>query len=193
MVKFSPQHTSVQWTAAAVAQLRGVPRPGRRGHPSALVDGCAALRDSIDAAVAAGRLAVAPPAYEQAPAAEQAPASGPVSKPAQGPLQQAPSLSEQSPVRDFYQVTVAEVIRETGDASSFVLDVPPSLAAAFAYRPGQFVTVRVPSDRTGSVARCYSLCSSPHAEEPPAITVKRTDGGYASNWFLDQRHGGHRP
>ncbi|HTR94211.1 MAG TPA: ferredoxin--NADP reductase [Trebonia sp.] len=88
-------------------------------------------------------------------------------------------------MRDFYQVTVAEVIRETDDASSFVLDVPPSLAAAFAYRPGQFVTVRVPSDRTGSVARCYSLCSSPHAEEPPAITVKRTAGGYASNWFLD--------
>jgi len=80
---------------------------------------------------------------------------------------------------------VAEVIRETGDAASFVLDVPPSLADALAYRPGQFVTVRVPSDRTGSVARCYSLCSSPHAQEPPAITVKRTAGGYASNWFLD--------
>ena len=94
-------------------------------------------------------------------------------------------LSKQSPVRDFYQVTVAAVIRETGDASSFVLDVPPSLTAAFAYRPGQFVTVRVPSDRTGSVARCYSLCSSPHAEEPPAITVKRTAGGYASNWLMD--------
>ena len=88
-------------------------------------------------------------------------------------------------MRDFYQVTVAEVIRETGDASSFVLDVPPPLAAAFAYRPGQFVTVRVPSDRTGSVARCYSLCSSPHAQEPPAITVTRTAGGYASNWLLD--------
>jgi len=88
-------------------------------------------------------------------------------------------------VRDFYQVTVAAVIRETDDASSFVLDVPPSLAATFAYRPGQFVTVRVPSDQTGSVARCYSLCSSPHAGDLPAITVKRTAGGYASGWFLD--------
>jgi 3-ketosteroid 9alpha-monooxygenase subunit B len=94
-------------------------------------------------------------------------------------------MSKLTTVRDFYQVTVSEVIRETGDASSFVLEVPPPLAAAFAYRPGQFVTVRVPSDRTGSVARCYSLCSSPHAEETPAITVKRTAGGYASNWFLD--------
>jgi 3-ketosteroid 9alpha-monooxygenase subunit B len=88
-------------------------------------------------------------------------------------------------VRDYYRVPVAEVIRETGDASSLVLDVPPSLAAMFAYRPGQFVTVRVPSERTGSVARCYSLCSSPHAGDRPAITVKRTAGGYASNWILD--------
>ena len=88
-------------------------------------------------------------------------------------------------MRDFYQVTVAEVIRETGDASSLVLDVPPSLAATFAYRPGQFVTVRVPSGQTGSVARCYSLCSSPHAGDLPAITVKRTASGYASNWILD--------
>ena len=34
------------------------------GTRSALVEGCAALRDSIDAAVAAGRLAVCPPSYE---------------------------------------------------------------------------------------------------------------------------------
>jgi 3-ketosteroid 9alpha-monooxygenase subunit B len=88
-------------------------------------------------------------------------------------------------VRDYYQVPVAEVIRETGDASSLVLDVPPPLAATFAYSPGQFVTVRVPSDQTGSVARCYSLCSSPHAGDLPAITVKRTAEGYASNWILD--------
>lgn len=88
-------------------------------------------------------------------------------------------------MRDYYKVPVAEVIRETDDASSLVLDVPPPLAATFAYSPGQFITVRVPSDLTGSVARCYSLCSSPHAGDPPAITVKRTAGGYASNWILD--------
>jgi 3-ketosteroid 9alpha-monooxygenase subunit B len=35
------------------------------------------------------------------------------------------------------------------------------------------------------VARCYSLCTSPLAGERPAITVKRTEGGYASNWILD--------
>jgi 3-ketosteroid 9alpha-monooxygenase subunit B len=88
-------------------------------------------------------------------------------------------------MRDFYQVRVAEVVRETDDACSLVLDVPPDLETLFGYRPGQFVTVRVPSEQTGSVARCYSLSSSPHAGDRPAITVKRTDGGYASNWIHD--------
>jgi 3-ketosteroid 9alpha-monooxygenase subunit B len=87
--------------------------------------------------------------------------------------------------REYFQVPVAAVVRETDDACSLVLDVPPELAAAFGYRPGQFVTVRVPSEQTGSVARCYSLSSSPHAGDRPAITVKRTDGGYASNWIHD--------
>jgi 3-ketosteroid 9alpha-monooxygenase subunit B len=93
-------------------------------------------------------------------------------------------------MREYYQVPVAEVVRETGDACSLVLEVPPPLAATFAYRPGQFVTMRVPSDRTGSVARCYSLSSCPVAGERPAITVKRTAGGYASNWILDHVRAG---
>jgi 3-ketosteroid 9alpha-monooxygenase subunit B len=84
--------------------------------------------------------------------------------------------------REYLQVRVAEVVQETGDACSLVLDLPSS---GFDYRPGQFVTVRIPSDLCGSVARCYSLCSSPLAGERPAITVKRTDGGYASNWIFD--------
>ena len=84
--------------------------------------------------------------------------------------------------REYLQVRVAEVVQETGDACSLVLDVP---SPGFDYRPGQFVTVRIPSDLCGSVARCYSLCSSPLAGERPAITVKRTQGGYASSWILD--------
>jgi len=60
--KFSPQHTSVQWTAAAVRACAefGV-LASLEGRPSALVAGCGSLRDSIDAAVAAGRLEVTPP------------------------------------------------------------------------------------------------------------------------------------
>jgi hypothetical protein len=57
-VKFSAQHTSVQWTAAAVALCAEF---GAAGRPSALVEGCGSLGDSISAAVAAGRLEVSPP------------------------------------------------------------------------------------------------------------------------------------
>ena len=58
--KFSPQHTTVQWSAAAVGACAEF---GASGRPSALVEGCASLRDSIEEAVAAGRLEVSPPSY----------------------------------------------------------------------------------------------------------------------------------
>ncbi len=67
------------------------------------------------------------------------------------------------------------------------VDIP---ADRLRYAPGQFLTLRVPSDRTGSVARCYSLCSSPFTGDPMTVTVKRTDGGYASNWLCDNAHAG---
>jgi 3-ketosteroid 9alpha-monooxygenase subunit B len=78
-----------------------------------------------------------------------------------------------------FRLTVADVIIETADACSLVFE------ESFPYRPGQFLTLRVPSDRTESVARCYSLCTSPDVDEHPAVTVKRTPGGYTSNWICD--------
>ncbi|MDR7303890.1 ferredoxin--NADP reductase [Haloactinomyces albus] len=82
------------------------------------------------------------------------------------------------------RVRVVQVIRETPDAHSLVLE-PVDAPEGIDYRPGQFVTVRVPSSRDGGAARCYSLCSSPHRAEKPRITVKRTAGGYGSNWICD--------
>ena len=64
VAKFSPQHTSVQWTAAATAGCAEFGPRAADGARSALFEGCGALRDSIDAAVASGRLVVAPPSYE---------------------------------------------------------------------------------------------------------------------------------
>jgi 3-ketosteroid 9alpha-monooxygenase subunit B len=87
--------------------------------------------------------------------------------------------------RAYHQVRVDEVVSEAGRACSLVLAIPPELADAFAYRPGQFLTVRIPHHRGGSVARCYSLSSSPHTGDRPTITVKRMAGGYASNWIAD--------
>ena len=89
------------------------------------------------------------------------------------------------PDRRFYQLRVEAVIPETHEACSVVFEVPPELAAVFAYQPGQFLTLRIPSDRDGSVARCYSLCSSPLTGDPLTVTVKQTAGGYASHWIAD--------
>ena len=63
-------------------------------------------------------------------------------------------------------------------------------AARLKYAPGQFLTLRIPSERTGSVARCYSLCTSPFTDDTMAVTVKRTADGYASNWLCDHAHPG---
>ncbi|MGW0037653.1 2Fe-2S iron-sulfur cluster-binding protein [Gordonia sp. NPDC003376] len=83
-------------------------------------------------------------------------------------------------------LTVAEVIDETADARSIVFEIPDTAKEAFTdYKPGQFLTLRIPSEQTGSVARCYSLASSPAGDELPKVTVKRTVEGYGSNWVCD--------
>jgi 3-ketosteroid 9alpha-monooxygenase subunit B len=79
-----------------------------------------------------------------------------------------------------YRLRVAEVVPETADACSLVFDNP-----GLDYKPGQFLTLRIPSDRCGSVARCYSLSSSPHVDSALQVTVKRTVDGYGSNWICD--------
>ncbi|MCA8019864.1 ferredoxin--NADP reductase [Burkholderia metallica] len=85
----------------------------------------------------------------------------------------------------FHRLTVADVIAESDDACSFVFDVPAALRDAFAYRPGQFLTLNVPC-ADASVARCYSLSSAPGIDAAPKITVKRVRDGRASNWLCDR-------
>lgn len=93
------------------------------------------------------------------------------------------------------ELQVADVIDETADARSLVFAVPDGVEIPperLRYAPGQFLTLRVPSERTGSVARCYSLCSSPFTGDPMTVTVKRTADGYASNWLCEHAHPGMR-
>ncbi|NNH74237.1 ferredoxin--NADP reductase [Nocardia uniformis] len=82
-------------------------------------------------------------------------------------------------------VRVVRVVRETHDAVSLELTPDTAHADRFGYRAGQFLTLRIPSDMTGSVSRCYSLSSAPHEGGPLKVTVKRTPDGYGSNWLCD--------
>lgn len=84
-----------------------------------------------------------------------------------------------------HQLRVAEVVEETTDARSVVFELRAEQVEHFAYRPGQFLTLRLPSDRCGSVARCYSLSSAPQVDGRLQVTVKRVAEGYGSNWICD--------
>ena len=101
-------------------------------------------------------------------------------------------MSDHSPVlreHGYHKLRIKDVVRETHDASSFVLDVPDELAATFRYRPGQFCTFRVQVDGNEQV-RSYSMSSSPETDDELTVTVKRVAGGLVSNWFLDELRAG---
>src|SRR5690349_2602699 len=84
-----------------------------------------------------------------------------------------------------YDLRVVGVVEETADAHSVSFAVPEGAEEEFDYKPGQFLTLAVPSDLTGAAARCYSMSSSPHDGGPLTVTVKRSVDGYASNWVCD--------
>ena len=86
---------------------------------------------------------------------------------------------------EYHPVTVADVVDETVDKRSFVLEIPPELEETFAYAAGQFCTFRATIDGD-SVVRCYSMSSSPDIGDPFATAVKRVPGGRMSNWMNDE-------
>lgn len=60
----------------------------------------------------------------------------------------------------FYPLTVKKVQHETADCVSIWLDVPEHLKETFAYKSGQYLTLRT-NINGQDVRRTYSLCSSP--------------------------------
>lgn len=88
------------------------------------------------------------------------------------------------PEQSYHPLTVVDVIDETADTRSFVLEIPPALAPRFPYVAGQFCTFRAAIGGE-DVARCYSMSSSPEMGEPFAVTVKRVPDGKMSNWMND--------
>lgn len=83
-----------------------------------------------------------------------------------------------------FDIPVADVIAESPDTRSFVLDVPAELAERFTWKAGQFLTVEIPWDDF-TIRRNYSLSTAREAGEPARITVKRVADGRMSNWLCD--------
>ncbi len=85
---------------------------------------------------------------------------------------------------EYHPLAVVDVVDETPDTRSFVLEIPPALQETFRYVAGQFCTFRAAIDGEPTV-RCYSMSSSPEVGDPFTTTVKRVPAGRMSNWMND--------
>ena len=77
---------------------------------------------------------------------------------------------------------VKEVINETHDASTFVID-PKSEGLDWKPKAGQYITIEV-EVKGETLRRSYSLSSAP-TEDHLAFSIKRVKGGKVSNYMLD--------
>ncbi|MET4000048.1 ferredoxin--NADP reductase [Marinobacterium sp. MBR-109] len=84
----------------------------------------------------------------------------------------------------YHSLRVDQVVQETSDAVSLQFAVPAELVERFCYRPGQFLTLRLPWQGE-HLLRCYSMSSAPTVDAQLRVTVKRVVEGRGSNWICD--------
>lgn len=83
----------------------------------------------------------------------------------------------------FHALTLRDVRRETDACVSLSFEVPEELDAAFAFAPGQYLTLRTHLDGE-EVRRSYSLCTAP-GDGDLRVAVKTVPGGAFSTWARD--------
>lgn len=83
-------------------------------------------------------------------------------------------------MHDYAPLTIAGTKSETAGALTLMLTVPPALANAYRFKPGQHVPVRA-LVAGEELRRTYSISSGPD-DTHLAITIKRLDGGRFSAW-----------
>lgn len=93
-------------------------------------------------------------------------------------------MSTPAPAARFHALSVAHVEPETDGAVCVTLQVPQDLRAAFAFMPGQFLTLRATIDGH-DVRRSYSICSTPSQLQTQGVLqvgIRAVEGGVFSNW-----------
>ena len=88
----------------------------------------------------------------------------------------------------FHDLFIKRIRPETAGAVVITLAVPPDLRDAFAFRPGQFLTLRASIDGVAQ-RRSYSICSSVSRlarQQEIDIGIKRVEGGVFSTWATTQ-------
>ncbi len=88
----------------------------------------------------------------------------------------------------FYPLTVKKIRPETAGCVSVWLDVPKHLQTIFAYKQGQYITLRTSIDGK-EVRRTYSLCSSPLSGQW-RVAIKEVVNGTFSRYALNTLRAG---
>lgn len=83
----------------------------------------------------------------------------------------------------FHALTVTSVERLCDDAVAVTFDVPDPLRETYAFRPGQYLTLRQ-GTAGGEERRSYSICAP--AGTAPRVGVRRVAGGLFSEWLVDR-------
>ncbi|MFB2600144.1 1,2-phenylacetyl-CoA epoxidase subunit PaaE [Herbiconiux sp. P17] len=83
----------------------------------------------------------------------------------------------------FHTLTVAEVRPLTDDAIEVSFEVPPELADAYDYAPGQYIAIRTRLEGD-DVRRSYSICQAPNRGSLK-VGIKRDLGGLFSTWAVE--------
>ncbi|MGM0934794.1 MAG: 2Fe-2S iron-sulfur cluster-binding protein [Bacteroidota bacterium] len=78
-------------------------------------------------------------------------------------------------MKNFFPLSIKEVIRETPQAVSLVFEVPEELKTGFSFQAGQYITIKTKVDGK-EIRRAYSLCSHP-SSDTLKVTVKEIEGG----------------
>jgi ring-1,2-phenylacetyl-CoA epoxidase subunit PaaE len=81
---------------------------------------------------------------------------------------------------NFYPLSIKNIKKETADCVSISFNIPEELKPVFAYKQGQYITVKT-NITEQEIRRSYSLCSSP-LEVDFSIAVKRVEGGLFSTF-----------
>ena len=91
----------------------------------------------------------------------------------------------------FHQLAIKRVSPEAAGALAITLAVPPDLRDVFAFKPGQFLTLRAAINGE-SVRRSYSICSSLQQfakDHEIEVGVKPVADGVFSNWAVKLQAG----
>lgn len=86
----------------------------------------------------------------------------------------------------FHQLTVASVRPLTSDSVAIAFTVPDELAPAYAFIPGQYLTLRTELDGE-DIRRSYSISS--HRESLLEVGIKRVEGGLFSTYAQELKAG----